>query len=261
MTDDSFATIGADVEVRTEHTSALNDTKKRENATKTRSEHRNRLKNLIEWWRTEYPDYFEAGTKVLSQQDRDNPMLFYHTCDRDIVYEGLRVDMVLAYMAGNKYKKKNGKLYSHTHMRKMHDAILFGARTAKKSMPSSYYSEMDTFLTSFKKEEANAKSEGNVDERAADPISFTLFRQILKWALDSGNIFVWVWTIIQWNLMARSISIDPLALHNILSVSEDHFVFKHDSIKSDKKSVKLHKKSAYCNPLDPTVCVGVLWVS
>jgi hypothetical protein len=256
VTDDSFATIGADVEVRTEHTSALNDTKKRENATKTRSEHRNRLKNLIEWWRTEYPDYFEAGTKVLSQQDRDNPMLFYHTCDRDIVYEGLRVDMVLAYMAGNKYKKKNGKLYSHTHMRKMHDAILFGARTAKKSMPSSYYSEMDTFLTSFKKEEANAKSEGNVDERAADPISFTLFRQILKWALDSGNIFVWVWTIIQWNLMARSISIDPLALHN-MSVSEDHFVIKHDSTKTDKKGVKLHNKSVYCNPLDPLACFGV----
>jgi hypothetical protein len=91
------------VEVRTEHTSALNDTMQRENAKKTRSEHRNRLKNLIDWWRTEYPDYFEAGTKVLSQQrERVDTMLYYHTCDRDIIYEGLCVDMVLPYMAGNK---------------------------------------------------------------------------------------------------------------------------------------------------------------
>lgn len=190
VTDDSFATIGAGVEVRTEHTSAVNATKMRENAVKTRNEHRNRLKKLIAWWRTEYPEYFEVGTKVLSQQDRDDEMLYYHTCDRDIVYEGIRVEMVLAYMAGNK-QKANSKLYSHTHMRKMHDAILFGARTVKQSLPSSYYSEMDSFLSSFKKEEAKAKSEGNVDERSADPITFSLFRKILTWALESGNIFVW----------------------------------------------------------------------
>jgi murein L,D-transpeptidase YafK len=69
VTDDSFTTIGAGVEVRTEHTSAVNATKMRENAVKTRNEHRNRLKKLIAWWRTEYPEYFEVGTKVLSQQD------------------------------------------------------------------------------------------------------------------------------------------------------------------------------------------------
>jgi hypothetical protein len=58
-------------------------------------------------------------------------------------------------------------------MRKMHDAILFGARTVKQSLPSSYYLEMDYFLSPFKKEEAKAKSEGNIDERSADPITFS----------------------------------------------------------------------------------------
>ena len=48
----------------------------------------------------EYPVYFEVGTRVLSAEERADPMKFFHTCDRDIVYEGLRVDMVLAYMAG-----------------------------------------------------------------------------------------------------------------------------------------------------------------
>jgi len=82
------------------------------------------------------------------------------------------------------------------------------------------------------------------------------FEMILSWAVEEGNIFVWVWTILQWNLMARSISIDPLALHNF-SLSEDHFVVKHDSTKTDKEGERLHLKGVYCNPLDPMVCPGV----
>jgi hypothetical protein len=58
---------------------------------------------------TEYPEYFKVGTRVLTQEGKDNPMNYYHTCDRDIIYEGLRVDMVLAYMAAN--KKKNSEEY------------------------------------------------------------------------------------------------------------------------------------------------------
>ena len=81
VTDDSFDTVGANVQVRDEHTSALNATKQQENARKTRNEHQNRLKCLINWWRSDYPDYFEVGTKVLSQEEMNNPMLFFHTCD------------------------------------------------------------------------------------------------------------------------------------------------------------------------------------
>ena len=271
VTDDSVVTIGTDVAVRAEHVEALNATKAKESADRTRKGHRLRLKKLIEWWMVEYPDYFEVGTRILSQEERLDPTKFYHTCNRDIVYEGLRVEMVLAYMAATKKKHTeqvnqapiSNKIYSFTHMRKIHDAILFGARTAKKILSTNYYAEMDSFLVSFKKEAADARSQGNVDEKSADPITFSLFRMILNWAVEQGNLFVWVWTILQWNLMARSISIDPLALHNI-SISEDHFVFRHDSTKTDKEGEKIHNKAVYCNPLDPLVCTGVslgIWLS
>ncbi len=48
--------------------------------------------------------------------------------------------------------------------------------------------------------------------------------------------------------MAHSISIDPLALHNI-EISEDHFVIRQDSTKSDKQGEKTHKKTVYCKKL------------
>jgi hypothetical protein len=114
--------------------------------------------------------------------------------------------MVLAYMAATKKKDTeqvnqaptSNKIYSFTHMQKIHDAILFGARTAKKILSTSYCAEMDSFLVSFKKEAADARSQGNVDEeKSADPITFSLFRMILNWAVEQGNLFVWVWTILQ----------------------------------------------------------------
>jgi hypothetical protein len=98
VTDDSVETLGTHVEVRAEHVSAVNATKIKESSDTTRQGHRRRLKKLILWWMTEYPEYFEVGTRVLTQEEKDNPMNYYHTCDRDIIYEGLRVDMVLAYM-------------------------------------------------------------------------------------------------------------------------------------------------------------------
>ena len=63
--------------------------------------------------------------------------------------------------------------------------------------------------------------------------------------------------------MARSISIYPPALHNI-GISEDHFVIRHDSTKSDKEGERKNNKAVYCNPLDPVLCPGVslgVWLS
>ena len=53
----------------------------------------------------EYPDYFEVGTRVLSAKEKADPMKQYHTCDGNIVCEGLRVDMVIAYMASDEGKR------------------------------------------------------------------------------------------------------------------------------------------------------------
>jgi hypothetical protein len=81
---------------------AVNATKTKESSDATRKGHHRRLKKMIEWWMTEYRDYYDVGTRALSPQEMCDPMKFFHTCDRDIVYDGLRVDMVTAYMAATK---------------------------------------------------------------------------------------------------------------------------------------------------------------
>jgi hypothetical protein len=63
----------------------------------------------------------------------------------------------------------------------------------------AYYNDIEKFLTSYRKETVDAKKEGKLDEQEADPISWPLFKLILSWALDTSNIFVWTYSILQWN--------------------------------------------------------------
>jgi len=104
VTDDTFEQIAPYLEVRTEHISAVNATRTRESQVKTRKGQRCRLNILINWWRTEYPHYYEVGTRLLNEAEKNDSMKFYHNSDRDLVYEGLCVDMVTAFMGANKYK-------------------------------------------------------------------------------------------------------------------------------------------------------------
>lgn len=80
----------------------------------------------------------------------------------------MNVAIILAFFATKK-TKTNGKTTSFTHIRKYHDAILFGAEKVKERLPTSYFDEMEKFLKGFKKECATAKSAGNLDEREATP--------------------------------------------------------------------------------------------
>ncbi len=122
-------------------------------------------------------------------------------------------------------------------------------------LPRAYYNDIEKFLTSYRKETVDAKKEGKLDEQEADPISWSLFKLILSWALDTSNIFVWTYSILQWNCMARSVNIGSLGFHNFRA-GEDHIVCCYDDTKLlDQTGKKRTDKHIYANPLEPTVCL------
>ena len=59
-----------------------------------------------------------------------------------------------------------------------------------------------------------------MDESEADPFSWSLYKLILQWTIEDGDVYVWIFTILQWNCMARSINIGELAYH-IFLMGED----------------------------------------
>ena len=98
-----------------------------------------------------------------------------------------------------------------------------------------------------------AKKDGDVDEREADPIPITLCQSMLRWAVEANNVFVWFWTLSQWNCMARCASIDPLAFHNF-KTGQDSIICKYDDQKADKTGERLSEKNIYSNPFEWTQC-------
>ena len=94
-----------------------------------------------------------------------------------------------------------------------------------------------------------------MDKREAGAISSTLFKLILKWAVEEGNVFVWCFCLLMWHLMARSINVDSIALHCIKRGISDSITFKYDETKMDKKGEFVQEKYCYSNPHEPLYCV------
>jgi hypothetical protein len=154
----------------------------------------------------------------------------------------------------HKKQKANGNTSSHVQLPKYHDAILWGSQQVKQLLPRAYYNDIEKFLPSYRKETVDAKKEGKLDEQEADLISWSLFKLILSWALDTFNTFVWTYSILQWNCMVRLVNIGSLRFHNFRA-GEDHIVCCYDDTKSDQTGKnKCTDKHIYSNLLEPTFC-------
>ena len=72
---------------------------------------------------------------------------------------------------------------------------------------------MKSYLDNLKIEKNKAKGKRQLDENEADPIGIGLYEQICKWAIKAGTlsgIYVWAFATTQWNIMGRTINVDPL---------------------------------------------------
>jgi hypothetical protein len=180
-------------------------------------------------------DYYSVGIRKLSKADcrRVTLDLFHYKNTHDLIYTGISVQMVKSFLA-HKKQKADGNKSSYIQLCKYYDAILWGSQQAKQLLPGAFYEEFEKFLTSYRKETVDAKKEGKLDEQEVDPISWSLFKLILSWVLDTSNIFVWTYSILQRNnCMARSVNIGSIGFHNFRA-SKDHIVCCNDDTKMDK---------------------------
>jgi hypothetical protein len=244
--------LGGDIQIHQNHLESVQQTSNFRISMKCMQEYRRRNAKVIEWIKSEYPDYYLLGTTPVTEEQAADPRLHFFGRKRDFVYTGLNVEVIKAFMSVHK-TKENGKHCSQVNIRKYHDALQWGAEEIRQVLPQPYFVEMDAFLDASKKEVVTHRRSGNLDEHEADPISFPLYRLICEWALETGNVFLWVWTVLQWNNMARSISIDPLGIHNF-SVGTDSIKCKYDDSKADKKGERVSPKNIYANPFEPVVC-------
>jgi hypothetical protein len=66
--------------------------------------------------------------------------------------------------------------------------------------------------------------------------------------------FLWAFTVLQWNCMAKSISIGNLRF-NCVSLGKDSIIIKIWDSKKDKKGEKTSPKNCFSNPLNHLICI------
>jgi hypothetical protein len=214
-TDDTTLTVTRDT-LRPEHEAAIFATKDQGMSENVRIDHSNRICRVIHWFFQNYPDATESSTRVITMEEKVDPHLYYFAKDEhDFVYSGLDTRYILSFLAELKDKKDGGKFYGVSHMSKFYDAIKWGAGIANQRLSREFYTHMDSFYACYKKEWAEQKKRGNVNEREADTINSALFRLLLQWAIEEGNVFVLTFCLLMWHLIARSINIDSISLHSI----------------------------------------------
>jgi hypothetical protein len=233
--------LGANLELDAGFQEAVLETENMAKKRKMMIEHRKSIKHLYKFWIEKCPEYAALGTVELMEEQKQDRRSFHYKNTHDLVYEGINIKCVKAFL-GQKKKKENSKTCSFVNIQKYHEAILFGKEKAGVALTPSYQLEMKKFLASFKKDTKQAKVMGDLDKENAEPILWALFVQICHLALLHGNVFVWVFSVLQWNCLGQSVSIDPLGFHN-LRPGPDSIVVEYDSSKADQEGAKATPKN------------------
>mmetsp|Transcript_12665 Transcript_12665/g.23742 ORF Transcript_12665/g.23742 Transcript_12665/m.23742 type:complete len:121 (-) Transcript_12665:1019-1381(-) len=74
-------------------------------------------------------------------------------------------------------------------------------------------------------------------------------------AVNYGNAFMWLFSILQWSCLSRCQNIDDLTFRNF-SLGSDSIIIKFDATKMDKVGEKCSPKNCYANPVDHVLCLN-----
>ena len=136
------ALIGSDLLGEAPSAGAIRDTENHGLATDTKRANRNRLKKMMDWWKTNLPEYYAVAVRDLTEDELADEDIYWWKNKQDIRYSGLDPQAVKLFLAAIKWKPEdaegNRKLHSHTNLRRYHDAIMWGASQAKEALPAVY---------------------------------------------------------------------------------------------------------------------------
>jgi hypothetical protein len=254
---DHAISTNSGLQLHPEHATAVEATENHRNDVKTIRNHNIRLNTMMLWIQQNYSHQFDIMVRPLSDREKAQVEKYWKGT-HDFIYDKIDVQIIKAFISANKirtYADDGSPIYyGFDNMRKYKDAILFGSKRAEVPLSPRYNTIMKTFIDSLKKENQKKRKLGQVAESESDAITFPLYTQICKWAVNLGWIFLWAFTVMQWNCMARSINIDNLCF-NCFSVGKDSLVVKFWDSKKDKKGEKTSPKNLYSNPFNYLICV------
>ena len=71
---------------------------------RTKRNYRNRIKEMYVFFSLNYKDYYDVGVQILLEEDHVSLDLFHYKNTHDLIYTGINVQMVKAFLAHKKQK-------------------------------------------------------------------------------------------------------------------------------------------------------------
>lgn len=95
--------------------------------------------------------------------------------------------------------------------------------------------------------------------RAFDLIALAMHTLLLNRSIKSNNIFVWIWTLSQYNCMTWCVSVDLIDFHDF-SMGQDSIVIKYDDRKCEKYTGKrFYRKMCMLTLIITVIPFGLEW--
>ena len=185
---------------------------------------------------------------------------------KTLQWNNITKEMVELYYSKPQYncKYKKGEMQhnaqglkimkSYDSRRKVWDALVYGQKLDGGRFNPALSNAKEGIMKSLKVTTAEAKGQNQLDEQEADPIPLPLLRFMCKCAIVSGNAFLWVMALLQWNCMARSQNIDDMTF-GMFSMGIDSIILQYNQTKTNKKGEKCSPKNCYANPFDVVICL------
>ena len=115
---------------------------------------------------------------------------------------------------------------------------------------------MKMYLDNYKKEVAQGKNDGIVDDFDADEMTYDLYQLLFGYFLKTTTFACGLFLITQWSCMARSINVDNLGFWNIQRMKHC-FTCCCDYKKKDQSGENCSNNNIFSNPQDPQVCFAL----
>ena len=191
---------------------------------------------------------------------------------KTLQWNNITKEMVELYYSKPEYncKYKKGEMQhnaqglkimkSNDSRKKVWDALVSGQKLDGGSFNITLSNAEEGIMKSLKVTTAEAKGQNQLDEQEADPIPLPLLRFMCKkCAIVSGNAFLWVMALLQWNCIARSQNIDDLTFR-MFSLGIDSIILEYNQTKTNKKGEKCSPQNCYTNPFDVVTCLFTMLV-
>ena len=89
--------LGASMHIGDQHAAEIHETEKHTVEEITKRRHRNRIKEIYNYWESEFPEYAQVGIRTITEEELVDPTHYWWKNTKDLQYKVLIFQIIVYY--------------------------------------------------------------------------------------------------------------------------------------------------------------------